>query len=60
MSKVQSKLSSRLLAALLTVVMVLSMLPISAIPAFAATADHTDWGVSITVKDDNGEPLPGA
>lgn len=60
MSKVQSKLSSRLLAALLTVVMVLSMLPISAIPAFAATGDHTDWGVSITVKDDNGEPLPGA
>lgn len=60
MSKLRSKLSSRLLAALLSVVMVFSMLPLAAVPAFAATADHADWGVSVTVKDVNGQALPGA
>ena len=60
MSKLRSKLSSRLLAVLLSVVMVFSMLPLAAVPAFAATADHADWGVSVTVKDVNGQALPGA
>lgn len=60
MSKVRSKLSSRLLAALLTVVMVFSTLPLGAVPAFATNVDRADRGVSITVKDENGNALPGA
>ena len=58
MSKVISKGLSRFFATMLVVVMVLSMLPLNAIVVFAATAEHTD-AITITVKDDNGDPLPG-
>lgn len=58
MSKVISKGLSRFFAAMLVVVMVFSMLPLNSIVVFAATEEHTD-AVTITVKDANGDPLPG-
>ena len=58
MSKVISKGLSRFFATMLVVVMVLSMLPLNSIVVFAATEEHTD-AVTITVKDDNGDSLPG-
>lgn len=59
MSNIKSKTSSRLLAALLSLVMVLSMLPITSLTALAATTEHPD-AVTITVKDEDGNPVEGA
>lgn len=59
MSNIKSKTSSRLLAAFLSLVMVLSMLPITPLTALAATTEHPD-AVTITVKDEDGNPVEGA
>lgn len=60
MSNVKSKASHRLLAALLSIVMVFSMIPFSTMVAYAATETHTN-AVTITVVDDvTGEPIEGA
>ncbi len=52
------KPSSRILAALLTLVMVISMVPNFTV-AHAATAEHPD-AVTLTVKDKEGNPVPEA
>lgn len=59
MIKIKSKTSSRLLAAFLSLVMVLSMLPITSLTASAATIEHPD-AVTITVKDEDGQPVKDA
>lgn len=59
MSNIKSKTSSRLLAAFLSLVMVLSMLPITSLTALAATTEHPN-AVTITVKDEDGNPVKGA
>lgn len=59
MSNVKSKLSNRLIAAFLSVVMVLGMMPLSAMPAYAATIEHPD-AVTITVTDEDGAAVVGA
>lgn len=59
MSNVKSKVSHRLLAALLSIAMVFSMIPFSMV-AYAATTSHPD-AVTVTVVDDvTGEPIEGA
>ena len=59
MNNVKNKLSHKLLAAFLSLVMVLSIVPASLI-AQAATVSHPD-AVTITVVDDiTGEPIEGA
>lgn len=59
MNNVKNKLSHKLLAAFLSLVMVLSIVPASLI-AQAATVNHPD-AVTITVVDDiTGEPIEGA
>ena len=56
----ETKLSSRILAGFLTMIMVLSLIPFSAIPAMAATAGHDD-AVTITVTEEDGKtPIAGA
>lgn len=50
MSNVKSKVSHRLLAALLSIAMVFSMIPFSMV-AYAATTSHPD-AVTVTVVDD--------
>lgn len=59
MSNIKSKTSSRFLAAFLSLVMVLSMLPITSLTALAATTEHPD-AVTITVKDEDGQPIKDA
>lgn len=59
MSNVKSKLSNRLIAAFLSVIMVIGMIPMSAMPAFAATDKHPNV-VTITITDDEGAAIEGA
>lgn len=59
MAKAKTNLSKRLLAALLSVLMLLSIVPISATTAFAATDEHPD-AVTLTVKDENGSVVEDA
>lgn len=59
MAKAKTKLSKRLIAALLSVLMLLSIVPISATTAFAATDEHPD-AVTLTVKDENGSVVEDA
>ena len=59
MSNVKCKTSSRLLATILSLVMVLSMFPIAGTAVLAATNEHPD-AVTITVKDDNGSVVEDA
>lgn len=58
MSNVKSKASHRLLAALLSVVMVFSMIPFSMV-AHAATTEYPD-AFTVSVKDENGDAVEGA
>lgn len=52
--------TSKVMAFILAACMLLSMVPVSLITVFAATANHPD-GVTITVVDDvTGEPIEGA
>ena len=55
MAKAKTHLSKRLIAALLSVLMLLSILPLSATTAFAATD-----AVTLTVKDENGSSIEDA
>lgn len=55
----KSKLTHRLLAALLSLAMVLSIMPISSMTAYAATSNHPN-AVTITVKDSEGVAVSGA
>lgn len=59
MAKAKTHLSKRLIAALLSVLMLLSILPLSATTAFAATDEHPD-AVTLTVKDENGSSIEDA
>ncbi len=59
MSNVKCKTSSRLLAAILSLVMVLSMFPIAGTTVLAATNEHPD-AVTITVVDEDDVPVQGA
>lgn len=59
MSNIKSKSLSRLLAAFLSLVLVLSMLPITPLTVLAATTEHPD-AVTITVKDEDGQPVKDA
>lgn len=52
------KVSHRLLAAFMSLLMVLSVIPFSTI-AFAATEEHPD-AVTVTVKDEDGNPIMDA
>lgn len=59
MAKAKTTFSKRFLAVVLSVLMVFTALPFSMTTALAATEQHPD-AVTITVKDENGEPLEGA
>lgn len=59
MSNVKSKVSHRLLAALLSIAMVFSMIPFSMV-AYAATTSHPDAVTATVVDDVTGEPIEGA
>lgn len=59
MAKAKTSLSKRLMASLLSVLMVFSIVPFSATPVLAATAEHPD-AVTLTVKDENGSPVKNA
>lgn len=59
MAKAKTSLSKRLMASLLSVLMVFSIVPFSATPVLAATAEHPD-AVTLTVKDENGSPVKDA
>ncbi len=59
MSNYRCKTSSRLLAAFLSLVMVISMFPLTTMTALAATTEHPD-AVTITVKDEDGQPIKDA
>ncbi len=59
MSEVKSNLSSRLLAAFLSVIMVFSIIPFTAFTAFAATTEHPD-AVTISIVDEDGAAVQGA
>ncbi len=52
MAKAKTNLSKRLVAALLSVLMLLSIVPFSATTVLAATDEHPD-AVTLTVKDEN-------
>lgn len=58
MSKTK-KSFDRILALLLSVMMVLAMIPVSTLTAFAATAEHPD-SFTVSVKDTQGNPIEGA
>ena len=59
MAKAKTNLSKRLIAALLSVLMLLSIVPFSATTALAATNEHPD-AVTLTVKDENGSVVEDA
>lgn len=59
MGNVKRKKTTRLLAALLALLMVLSTVPSNALTAVAATTEHPN-AVTITVKDEKGKVLKGA
>jgi len=59
MAKAKTTFSKRFLAVVLSVLMVFTALPFSMTTALAATEQHPD-AVTITVKDETGEPLEGA
>lgn len=59
MSNFKRKFSNRLLAAILSLVMVFSMFPITGLTALAATAEHPN-AVTITVVDNDGLPVKNA
>lgn len=59
MAKTKTTFSKRFLAVVLSVLMVFTALPFSMTTALAATEQHPD-AVTITVKDETGEPLEGA
>ncbi len=59
MSNFKCKTSSRLLAAFLSFVMVISMFPLTTMTALAETTEHPD-AVTVTVVDDDGLPVQGA
>lgn len=59
MTNKNAKMSQRLLAACMSLLMVLSVIPFSATTALAATTDHPD-AVTITVKNEDGNPIKDA
>lgn len=59
MAKAKTNLSKRLIAALLSVLMLFSIVPFSDTTALAATDEHPD-AVTITVKDENGYSIEDA
>lgn len=59
MAKAKTNLSKRLIAALLSVLMLFSIVPFPATTALAATDEHPD-AVTITVKDENGNSIEDA
>lgn len=59
MAKAKNNLSRRLLATVLSILMVLSTIPFSMTTVFAATDENPDAGVTVTVKD-GSNPLKDA
>lgn len=59
MAKAKTNPSKRAIAALLSVLMLFSIVPFSATTAFAATDEHPD-AVTLTVKDENGSVVEDA
>lgn len=59
MDKAKTSLSKRLVAGVLSVLMLIGIVPVSAITAVAATDGHPD-AVTITVKDENQQPVQNA
>lgn len=59
MRNYKKNLYTKFLAALLSVIMILGMMPFSGITAFAATPEHPD-SVTISVKDEDGKAIAGA
>ena len=59
MAKAKTNLSKRLIASLLSVLMLLSIVPFSETTALAATDEHPD-AVTLTVKDEDGNPIEDA
>lgn len=58
MSNAKTSISRRFLAALLSFVLVLGLLPTSTLTAFAATAEHPD-AITVSVTDQDGKALAG-
>lgn len=58
MSNAKTSISRRFLAALLSFVLVLGLLPTSTLTAFAATAEHPD-AITVSVTDQDGKALVG-
>lgn len=58
MSNAKTSISRRFLAALLSFVLVLGLLPTSTFTAFAATAEHPD-AITVSVTDQDGKALAG-
>ena len=57
---INQNVSRRVMAILLSAIMILGMVPLSLFTVFAATTNHPD-AVTVTVVDDvTGEPIEGA
>ena len=59
MSRTRVKLRDRFLAALLSVLMIVAMIPVTTLQAFAATTEYPD-AYTVTVKDEEGVAVEGA
>lgn len=59
MSRTRVKLRDRFLAALLSVLMIVAMIPVTTLQAFAATTEYPD-AYTVTVKDEEGVVVEGA
>lgn len=58
-TKFESMIVRRIIAILLSIMLVLGLIPASSLTVLAATAEHPS-AVTITVKDENGEAVSGA
>ena len=59
MSRTRVKLRDRFLAALLSVLMIFAMIPVTTLQAFAATTEYPD-AYTVTVKDEEGVAVESA
>ena len=59
MSNAKKSISRRFMAALLSFVLVLGLIPTSALTAYAATPEHPN-GVTVSVTDQDGKGIAGA
>lgn len=59
MSSMKTTFLNRVLAAILSLLMVITLIPLSSITTSAATENHPDY-ITITVRDKEGTPIPEA